>query len=397
MRLYAVLVSLILLLGCEATPVKNVGDIKTKVKLNNDIKLPVASQVAYYVDKTRPGSNQINFYGTMEEALHLVLGEMFSGAEKLKNNTKFQYFYEVSTISEWDFVWGGYKSTLKFNIKDSSGNLLFSKSTESSASGTGGFYDVHAVFNDFAKNIKETTTEFFNKNKARIIDSETVDSTNRIADIRTLLPNLKHSSSGTGFFINEEGIALTAAHVVNECVYATLNHAGREYDLTTIATSDLLDLAAVKVDATPEVVPALNKEQKYTLGSQLFVTGFPLSDLLSEYPSLTVGNLTSKGGLKGSTGTFQFSAPIQPGNSGGAIVDYKGNLLGLVSASLNQVMMLSNSGTTAQNINFGIDISLITAFLERNEITFNSKTTDYTFEKSSADATNYTNQILCYR
>jgi S1-C subfamily serine protease len=118
---------------------------------------------------------------------------------------------------------------------------------------------------------------------------------------------------------------------------------------------------------------------------------------LSAYPSLTIGNISSKGGLKGAQGYFQFSAPIQPGNSGGAITDYKGNLMGVVSSTLNQAMMLEKSGTTSQNINFGIETPLLKRFLDKFGIAYNQGTSEASFETSSIDAVEYSNQIVCYQ
>ena len=101
--------------------------------------------------------------------------------------------------------------------------------------------------------------------------------------------------------------------------------------------------------------------------------------------------------MKGAKGYFQFSAPIQPGNSGGAISDYKGNLMGVVSSSLNQSMMLKQSGTTSQNVNFGVSTQLLKQFLYKHNIAFEEKTSSANFESSSANAVEYSNQILCYK
>jgi len=173
-------------------------------------------------------------------------------------------------------------------------------------------------------------------------------------------------------------------------------HNGEKYSPEVLASSNLLDLAALKIEGKPEAFLPVNKSNEITLGKPLFVTGFPLSDILSDYPSLTVGNVTSLGGLKGAEGTFQFSAPTQPGNSGGAIVDYKGNLLGVVSATLNQGMLLKESGTLSQNINFGVNVQLLAAFLEQHKIEYPTAVNELDFEAASKEAVKYTSQLTCY-
>jgi len=140
----------------------------------------------------------------------------------------------------------------------------------------------------------------------------------------------------------------------------------------------------------------LRNNAEPVLGKQVFVASFPLSGLLSDFPSLTVGNISSKGGLKGAKGSFQFSAPVQPGSSGGAVVDFNGKLVGVVSASLNQSTMLSKTDVTAQNLNFGVDLSLLTKFLDKKDVQYSTVDSDVNFEKASADAVEYTNQVLCY-
>ena len=74
-KIAVVLISLILL-GCEATPVQNASQVKTKSKLNPDIQLPLDVSVAYYVDKSKP-DRKINFYGKLEEAAELVVKDFF--------------------------------------------------------------------------------------------------------------------------------------------------------------------------------------------------------------------------------------------------------------------------------------------------------------------------------
>lgn len=396
MRSAFMLVVVLLLMGCEATPVKNAGDIKSKVKLNSNLTLPVNLPVAYYVDKSKPGERKINFYGKLEEAAELVLTDMFGSASELKQGEPVAWFIELEAQSDWDFFWGGYKSQFGYKVKLPDGTVIFSRNIETKANGAGGFYDVHAVYNDFAKNIKELTTSFLNANTQKVVTALANKDSLPTADIAVLMPNLKHSSSGTGFFISQDGMLITAAHAIESCMKIEIHHKGDKYVPEVLAKSNLLDLAALKIDASPESFITVNEANKISLGKQLFVTGFPLSNILSDYPSLTVGNLTSLGGLKGAKGSFQFSAPIQPGNSGGAIVDYKGNLLGVVSATLNQSMMLQDSGTTSQNVNFGIDVKLLSAFLKQNEVGYQSVVNDFDFETASGEAVKYTTQVLCY-
>ena len=61
---------------------------------------------------------------------------------------------------------------------------------------------------------------------------------------------------------------------------------------------------------------------------------------------------------------FQISVPVQPGNSGGALVDERGNVIGIVSAKLDAGAALAASGALPENVNYAVKSSLLLSFLE---------------------------------
>lgn len=400
MRIHALLILIILLVGCEATPVNNAALIKTKLKLDKRISTPVQLPVAYYVNKKAP-KDKVNFFGKMEEAAQLVTSDMFMSSEKLTSESEFVYLIELNTSSDWDYVWGGWESDIEISIVDRSGNQLMNKHIQKKAASAGGLYDFNAVYNSYASALKDLIIEFINQNTDTILATQIKyaggGKDESVEPIKSLFKNLDASNSGSGFFIDTNGTSVTAAHVVNQCIFVEVNYKGNTYDADILASSQLLDLAVIKIDYNNLVSISIEPTPSIKLGKQVFVTGYPLSGILAEYPSLTVGNISSRGGLKGAKGYFQFSAPIQPGNSGGAISDYRGNLMGVVSSTLNQAMMLNESGTTSQNVNFGVSTKLLKRFLKKHDISFEEKTSSANFEQSSANAVEYSNQVLCYK
>ncbi len=58
------------------------------------------------------------------------------------------------------------------------------------------------------------------------------------------------------------------------------------------------------------------------------------------------------------------SVPVQPGNSGGALVDERGNVIGIVSAKLDAATALAASGALPENVNYAVKSSLLLSFLE---------------------------------
>nr|WP_315981085.1 hypothetical protein [Aliamphritea spongicola] len=103
------------------------------------------------------------------------------------------------------------------------------------------------------------------------------------------------------------------------------------------------------------------------------------------------------GGVKGAFSNFQYSAPIQPGSSGGPIITHTGEVSGVVTSTLNQNYILATTGTTAQNINFGVANRYVRKFLDNNRIHYSSGKPAKDFSAATQDAVNYTVQVICYK
>jgi len=79
---------------------------------------------------------------------------------------------------------------------------------------------------------------------------------------------------------------------------------------------------------------------------------------------LTKGEISSLNGVQDDPRYFQISVPVQPGNSGSALVDAHGNVVGIVSAKLNVAAALAVSGELPENVNYAVKSSLLLKFLE---------------------------------
>jgi S1-C subfamily serine protease len=76
------------------------------------------------------------------------------------------------------------------------------------------------------------------------------------------------------------------------------------------------------------------------------------------------GEIASLSGAQDGARYFQISVPVQPGNSGGALVDERGNVVGVVSARLSDAAALRASGTLPRNVNYAVKSSYLLSFLE---------------------------------
>src|SRR6202044_2087941 len=100
------------------------------------------------------------------------------------------------------------------------------------------------------------------------------------------------------------------------------------------------------------------------LGDTVATIGFPDPGLQGFAPKLAKGEIASLSGAGDDTRYFQISVPVQPGNSGGALVDEHGNVVGIVSAKLDEAIALAASGALPKNVNYAIKSSFLLGFLE---------------------------------
>jgi S1-C subfamily serine protease len=181
----------------------------------------------------------------------------------------------------------------------------------------------------------------------------------------------KRDGSGTGFFVSASGYLLTNAHVVDGC--STIELPGPEGALSVrlIAKDRTNDLALLKADRAPAKFAQLRTGVR--LGETVAAFGYPLLGVLSTTGNFTLGNVTSLTGLRDDTRYLQISTPVQPGNSGGPLLDASGNFVGVVSAKLNALLvMLATDGDIPQNVNFAIKSSVAATFMESNGVSFST-------------------------
>jgi S1-C subfamily serine protease len=183
----------------------------------------------------------------------------------------------------------------------------------------------------------------------------------------------ENESSGTGFFVSAQGHVLTNAHVVEGCSSIEVPGPNGLTPVRVVAKDQTNDLALLKTDLAPPKVAQLRAGIR--LGEPVAAFGYPLLGVLSSTGNFTLGNVTSLTGLKDDTRYLQISTPVQPGNSGGPLLDASGNFVGVVSAKLNALLiMVATEGDIPQNVNFAIKSSVAATFLESNSVGFSTGT-----------------------
>jgi S1-C subfamily serine protease len=182
------------------------------------------------------------------------------------------------------------------------------------------------------------------------------------------------SGSGSGFAINGAGQIVTNNHVVRACkTIRVIDTAHRTDTATVIARDAANDLALLAMGRHWDVPARVRETRTVRAGETVVVTGYPLAGLVGSDMAVTTGSLTALSGLGDDSRIFQVSAPIQPGNSGGPLLDGQGNVIGVVSSTLNSLALaLLIGGPVPQNVNFAIKASILRNFLETNSADFAS-------------------------
>jgi len=174
---------------------------------------------------------------------------------------------------------------------------------------------------------------------------------------------------GTGFFVTADGFLLTNAHVVDGCTTVSVSGGDSLRIVHVVAEDAANDLALIKSDITPSKFAMVRTGVRLGEGVEAF--GYPLAGILSTSGNFTLGNITALMGVGDNSNYFQISAPVQPGNSGGPLLDTSGNFVGIVTAKLNALkMMVATNGDIAQNVNFAIKASVAANFLESHGVTY---------------------------
>jgi len=214
-------------------------------------------------------------------------------------------------------------------------------------------------------------------------------------------PDSGAAASGSGFAV-ADGALLTNAHVVAGCRRVVARNAGGEREVARVdamdAASDLA-LLAVRRDFAPPLT--FRDAPPVSLGERVITMGFPLSGVLSSGPSLTAGEVSALAGLRDNPLHFQISAPVQPGNSGGPLLDSQGHVAGVVVAKLNAARIAEmTGGDIPQNVNFAIKGTRALDFLRLRGVPVRTAASTGPDEKPSdlgAIARPSTVFLQCYR
>lgn len=330
-----------------------------------------------------------------------IIGKKYCWVEKYSEQNARQYFDSAKELNPIEGIWvgdGGYKYSIEKDYDGYSRNPLRYRAVLISVPGQSiwevgdirfflmvsgtlnlfesTYYLVRASWN---KGVRDYNLEAFPcvsvlqgatlSSKVPIFDDYgNVTSNDNEFYYRVYTPVINESKeekantwSGTGFAIYN-GYIVTNYHVVEDArkmkVRGISGDSNMDYYVETVATDKVNDIAILRI-TDPNfkgfgTIPYAVQQRMADVGEDVFVLGYPLTQALGNEIKLTNGIISSRTGYQGDIATYQMSAPVQPGNSGGPMFDSKGNVIGIVVAGV----------PGAENVGYAIKTSYLKILIE---------------------------------
>ena len=171
------------------------------------------------------------------------------------------------------------------------------------------------------------------------------------------------AASGSGFILTGDGYVLTNYHVIesSNSISVTL-YDGKSYDAVLIGYDESSDIAVLKIDAEGLTPVVLGDSDNLNVGDSVVAIGNPLGELTFSLTSGAVSALNREITLSNSVtmNLIQTDCAINSGNSGGALFNLYGEVIGITNAKYSG----SGSGASIDNIGFAIPINHVRGIVE---------------------------------
>jgi S1-C subfamily serine protease len=174
------------------------------------------------------------------------------------------------------------------------------------------------------------------------------------------------TSMGTGW-VCKYGNIVTNYHVIEgkDKISIKLTN-GKSVGVSIVVKdkfNDIVILSPKDKSQLPPAIPLCNGK-KAPLGSEVFTIGFPHPDIMGTSQKVTSGRISSLTGVDDDPRTYQISVPIQSGNSGGALINMNGEVVGIVKSKLSAAKIFNWTGDLPQNVNYAIKVRYLNLLME---------------------------------
>lgn len=172
------------------------------------------------------------------------------------------------------------------------------------------------------------------------------------------------AASGSGFILTADGYIVTNYHVIQNANSVTVStYGGAPYNAKIVGYDEGNDLAVLKIEATGLSPVVLGSSEKLNVGDTVLAIGNPLGELTFSLTTGVVSALNREVTFSGGTvmDLLQTDCAINSGNSGGALFNLYGEVVGITNAKYSGS---SSSGASIDNIAFAIPIDSVRAIVE---------------------------------
>lgn len=172
------------------------------------------------------------------------------------------------------------------------------------------------------------------------------------------------AASGSGFILTADGYIVTNYHVIQNANSVTVStYGGASYNAKIVGYDESNDLAVLKIEATGLSPVVLGSSEKLNVGDTVLAIGNPLGELTFSLTTGVVSALNREVTFSGGTvmDLLQTDCAINSGNSGGALFNLYGEVVGITNAKYSGS---SSSGASIDNIAFAIPIDSVRAIVE---------------------------------
>jgi S1-C subfamily serine protease len=163
------------------------------------------------------------------------------------------------------------------------------------------------------------------------------------------------AGTGTGFVVSSSGTVITSNHVIDGAKRIVVHFAdATQAEATVAGRSSMTDLAVLETQSPREIFLGLASPRSASVGMRVFTYGFPVTEVLGREPKYTGGTVSALTGLDDDQTYLQMSVPVQPGNSGGPVIDDRGNVVGVVASTAAIASFFRTTGALPQNVNWAV-------------------------------------------
>lgn len=169
-------------------------------------------------------------------------------------------------------------------------------------------------------------------------------------------------STGTGFFVTRDGYMITNYHVIEGAAQVGIVMEEDIVPAQVVRYDPENDVALLKVRwrGTPLPVPMTASVSR---ADEVFTLGYPAIMIQGQAQKATFGRVNALSGMQDDPRFLQIDVPIQPGNSGGPLINDAGEVVGIVTMTLNALVAAETLGTLPQNVNYAVKSDFIIPLL----------------------------------